>query len=361
MVKGTLRQKLFPNDTKKSYREAAAWEKEERLRLEKELTAIDSWTILEWAEAYLNDVERRFVHKTYDEKRRAFACLLKIFSPELPVEQLSTPQIVGKKEINKCMLYLSEQASKRSGYAANKDRKNLAAAWKWGWKNLIGFPKNTNPFQAVDKFPEERSDRYVPPEEDFWKVYDKAEGQDKVMLLTALHLAARRGEIFGLTWSDVGFERSQVRLWTSKREGGTREFDWLPMTSELRETLFQWWQSRPIKDTIHVFVCLEKTPFCERFYGKPFSVRQHFMKKLCDKVGVNPFGFHAIRHLTASILYWKGYSLGHIQAVLRHKNPNTTKLYLKSLGLEHVREALEEGLKRPAQVIKLEKRQTGTK
>jgi integrase len=180
------------------------------------------------------------------------------------------------------------------------------------------------------------------------------------MLLTALHLAARRGEIFGITWSDVDFGRSQVRLWTNKREGGSREYDWLPMTSELHEAFFQWKQNRPVKDTIYVFVCLEKTPFCEQYYGKPFSVRQHFMEKICVKAGVKKFGFHGIRHLTASTLYWKGYSLGHIQAVLRHKNPNTTRQYLKRLGLEHVREALEEGLKRPATVIKFEKRNTGT-
>jgi len=71
---------------------------------------------------------------------------------------------------------------------------------------------------------------------------------------------------------------------------------------------------------------------------------------------VKAFGFHAIRHLTASILYRKGYSLGHIQAVLRHKNPNTTSRYLRSLGLEQVRDALEEGLKKPAKVIEFEKR-----
>lgn len=362
MVNGTLRQKLFPDDTKKSYREAMAWENDEKIKLEKELTVIDSWTIFEWAESYLDDAKKRFVYKTYDEKRRAFTDLLKMFPPELSVEDLSSSQIVGKKQINKCMIFLSEQAEKRSGYAANKDRKNLAVAWKWGRKYLSSFPRDTNPFRAVDKFPEERSERYVPPEEDFWKVYDVAEGQDKVMLLTFLHLAARRGEIFGLTWSDIDFERSQVRLWTNKREGSTREYDWLPMTSELHEALFQWRQDRPVKDTLHVFVCLEKTPFCEIFFGKPFSVRQHFMKKICEKSGVKPFGFHGIRHLTASILYWKGYSLGHIQAVLRHKNPNTTKLYLKSLGLEYVREALEEGLKRSAKVIKFEKHnKTGTK
>jgi integrase len=80
------------------------------------------------------------------------------------------------------------------------------------------------------------------------------------------------------------------------------------------------------------------------------------MRRLCEKAKVKPFGFHAVRHLTASILYRKGYSLGHVQAVLRHKNPNTTSRYLRSLGIEQVREALEEGLKKPAKVIKIRKR-----
>jgi hypothetical protein len=71
------------------------------------------------------------------------------------------------------------------------------------------------------------------------------------------------------------------------------------------------------------------------------------MKRLCKRAGVKPFGLHAIRHLTASTLYGKGYSLAHIQAVLRHKNPKTTERYLRKLGLEQVREALNDGLKRP--------------
>jgi len=66
------------------------------------------------------------------------------------------------------------------------------------------------------------------------------------------------------------------------------------------------------------------------------------MRKLCDKAGVKHFGFHAIRHLSASILYKKGEELAVIQAVLRHKSPGTTERYLRSVGLERVREALEE-------------------
>jgi integrase len=79
------------------------------------------------------------------------------------------------------------------------------------------------------------------------------------------------------------------------------------------------------------------------------------MTKLCKKAKVKPFGFHAIRHLTASILYKKGYPVSIIQAILRHKNPNTTTRYLRTLGLEDTRSALEEGLKMPAKVIEFPK------
>ncbi len=77
----------------------------------------------------------------------------------------------------------------------------------------------------------------------------------------------------------------------------------------------------PTGDKEHVFVCLDETPFSEKYYGKPFTVRQHFVRRLCERAKVNHFGFHWARHLTASILYSKGYSLAHIQAVLRQQEP----------------------------------------
>jgi len=348
MVKGERRDKLFPDATKKSYREAVLWEKETQKELEKTQTAIGYLTIFDWSTHYLDFGRERFAEKTYKEKKYALSRLCKSFKLELPVKNLS-PSIA--------LAFLRTQAKERSGNASNKDRKNLSAAWEWGRKYLNHFPRDdVNPFRSVDKFPEKRSPRYVPQEDDFWKVYNVAEDQDQIMLLTYLHLAARKKEIFNLTWADVDFGNNQVRLWTNKREGGNQEADWLPMTSELREALMQWWQNRPVKDSPYVFVCLDKTPFCEQYYGKPFTSRQHFMKRLCKKATVKPFGFHSIRHLTASILYHKGCDVAVIQAILRHKSPTTTNRYLKSLGLEHTRKALEEGLKGPAKVIQYPKK-----
>jgi integrase len=249
------------------------------------------------------------------------------------------------------LAYIIKQKEERSGYAANKDRKNLVAAWNWGMKYMKLPLPGPNPC-LVDRMPEERQPRYVPPEEDFWKVYDTAEGQDRLMLLACLHLAARKGEIFRLTWSDVDFGNNSVQLTTRKRKDGSLEYNWIPMTSELRKALLWWWENRPIKGKTNVFLCLDDTEFCREYYGKPFLKRLQFMRRICDRAEVKRFGFHAIRHLTATTLYKLGYEVAVIQTILRHKSPSTTERYLKNIGLEkRARGALEELSGRRGQVL----------
>ena len=211
-----------------------------------------------------------------------------------------------------------------------------------------------NPFEAVSKFKEKRHPRYIPPEDDFWAVYNISVDQDRVLLLSYLHLAARKAELFRLKRSDLDFSNCRVRLWTRKREDGQWDYDWLPMTTELTAAL-QWWVKELIEtpdwDGEHVFINLNpvKPNLC--YYGKPFTKRRNFTKRLCERAGVKYFDYHSIRHLTAIVLYRAGCTVGHIQTVLRHKNPTTTERYLKRLGLELVRDPMEDGLKLPAKII----------
>ena len=342
------------SESKKSYKEALIWEKETKKELEKELSQISSISLklVQWSNEYLTEAENRFVKDTFQEKKAAFTRFFRNIGlqPEFPIGELT---------INICRNFLLKLLKGRSGYAANKGRKNLGTAWKWGSENMEGWPKRVNPFLSIKKYPEERQPRYVPPEEDFWKVYDQAERQDKVMLLVFLHLAARKSEVFRIRWSDIDFSNNKIRLWTQKREGGNKEYDWLPMTSDLRKALLNWWQERLKQSTIdkeQAFVCLDETPFWEQYFGKLFTVRQHFMERMGIMAKVKLFGFHGIRHLTASILYQKGYPLSVIQTIMHHASPNTTARYLHSLGLEETRGALEEVLKGPAQVIELTRR-----
>lgn len=343
------KQKLFPDDSKRSYKQAMLWEEKTKKELETQTGTI-CVSVIEWAEKYLDDVQRRFVKTTYDEKRGAFARLLDF-------EGVSDQMSVNQIDIFIADSFLSYQYDTRSGYAANKDRKNLARAWDWAKQRIPQFPRELlNPFRSIEKMTEDRSPRYVPPEKDFWAAYESANGQDKVMLLASLHLASRRGELFRLKRSDIDFSNNTIVLWTRKRKGGHLEPDVLPMTKELKHSLSGWWEERLSHDTEdkeHIFVCLNRYQFCHKFYGKPFKNRQHFMKKICAKAGVEKFGFHAIRHLTASILYRRGYSVGFIQKVLRHKNPTTTERYLRSLGLEDVRDGMNEALSIPGTIDSL--------
>ena len=127
MVKGERRDKLFPDATKKSYRKAVLWEKEEREELEESLIDIGFWTIFQWSEEYLDFAQERFSAKTYQEKKSALSRLCKFYDPDLTITDINPSMALN---------YLRVQAKKRSGYASNKDRKNLSAAWEWGRKYL---------------------------------------------------------------------------------------------------------------------------------------------------------------------------------------------------------------------------------
>jgi integrase len=246
------------------------------------------------------------------EKKMAFKRLFRTIDPSLSPELFSPAH---------AQAVLREVLKETRPKTTNNTRKNLAAAWEWG-KKFYGLPK-LNPFQEVSNFPADESPRYVPQESDFWKVYDKAQGQDKILLLFLLHTGARRGEAFNLKWEDVDLQAGKVRLGTRKRAGGGMEYDWVPLTSELRKALSG---HRRRARALYVFTS-------ERYKGNRFSERNRFVRELCKAAGVRPFGYHAIRHLTATILAYAGLDIPTVQAILRHKNPNTTARYIKSLGV----------------------------
>ena len=153
------------------------------------------------------------------------------------------------------------------------------------------------------------------------------------MLLAFLFLGARRGEVFRLRWEDVDFLAHRVRLGTHKTRNGDMRYDWVPMPETLRDALQDWQKERPFK-TEWVFSCLDDSPSPHHNPGERYRARGRFMKKMCERAGVKPFGFHALRHLHASLLYNEGAELSVVQRQLRHTNPNTTARYLRSLGYE---------------------------
>jgi integrase len=268
-------------------------------------------TIAKWRDAYLRHCATVNVASTQDAKDRGFRVLTKTFPETERVTRIT-------KE--RALIFLSHVATERSGGSANDTKRRLRAAWNWGIE-FLDMPEG-NPF-CIRKFPQDEHPRYVPPLADFQAVLALTSGADYAMLLTALHTAARRGEIFRLTWADVDFQRSIIRLSTRKRAGGGMQYDWLPMTATLAEALRE--QQKKAESEM-VF---------PRPHGGQYKTRSNFFKKLCARAGARRFGFHGIRHLAASLMAEKMPITG-VQAILRHTSPLTTARYLHRLGvLEH--------------------------
>ena len=350
-VSGAIVASKWFGKGEKERRKAILWEEEEKKRLSKEAkqpTPTASLLLSAWATEYLNDVQRRNSKKTYLEKRGAFRRLAAFVGGDCEVIRF-TPAFAKT--------FLDARYDAQSGYAANKDRKNLSKAWEWGRKLMDGFPAMANPFHVIDRFKEERSPRYVPPVEDFDKVLALAQGQDRVMLIAFINLAARRGEVFRLKWSDVNFQDRTVRLVTSKTRDGSERSDFVPMSEELRRVLMEWWQQRPVQSE-YVFTMLDNAYAAHHNPGDPFTSSCHFMRRICKRADVKAFDFHSIRHLSAVILYKAGESVSIIQKILRHRNATTTNRYLASLGfeLEEMRTAVEALSRSKAEVIRLPKK-----
>lgn len=303
-------RKCFP--TKK---DALLWEIEKQPELVEQKTP--TVCLLDWATEYLHYAEQNFTAKTFSEKRIAFRQLFACPG----INPRDTASHLNALQVQKA---LQRQSSRRSGNAANKDRKNLSAAWTWGVKFLY-LPAD-NPFSKVEKFASERVERYVPTLEDFWKVFRAIENdQDKLMLYCYLQTGARREELFRLTWADVDFDRKRIRLSWRKNKVGEWRSQWLSVKDDLVEWLLR-----------HRKECSDNSPYV--FFREnhlAYQYRQHWLKRICRKAGVKPFGFHGIRHLFASILAARNVPLIEIQYMLRHTSLATTQRYIHRLKKEN--------------------------
>ena len=67
-----------------------------------------------------------------------------------------------------------------------------------------------------------------------------------------------------------------------------------------------------------------------KFYGKPYGERRKTLKTLCRIAGVEPFGYHDIRHTVAKYLNeLQKVGLKKVQQVMRHRRQSTTEIYVE--------------------------------
>jgi len=278
-----------------------------------------SWAFASLSLEYLAEAQRKFQPKTWKYKRFVYQSFQE-FAGNLFLDDLS-PLIVAR--------YLR---TRPSNYNYNFHRKDLSALFQWAVnRGLLA----ANPCAAIDPLPEELPALiHITPEE--WSRFLLAAGPERPFFLTVFYTLGRVGEIYRLTWSDLDWQRGEIRLFTRKRKGGELEEDWLPLAPELQETLWGLYQRRASgagfpAGTPYVFINPRT--------GSPYTQRRKILRTICRRAGIREFGFHAIRHLGADWLMNHGEDLRTISRYLRHKSLATTEKYLRRRPDESLRRA----------------------
>lgn len=280
----------------------------------------------EWLDARLDDYVARGL-ESIEEKRLCFRRFFSDVPPTTPVTKLD--QVLCRKHLN-------NQTGAISGHRANRSRRHLVEAWNWGVE-VLGLPPK-NPFRAIRDYAEERGVKYVPPESDFWRVYDEQDDQQvRLMLLLLYYTACRRTEVHRMTWGDVDLMGSKVRIGNRKGRNGSWRWYWVSLPDDAAQALRLWKARSAWKQDGDRVICNQQN-------GEMIPDWHHLMSHLCEAAGVKPFGYHGIRHMVAVKLYRAGHAVSEIQQLLCHESPGTTEIYLRSLGVYQTTEKVVETL-----------------
>lgn len=135
-----------------------------------------------------------------------------------------------------------------------------------------------------------------------------------------LYTGMRSGEILGLTWDRVDFERSTIRLESIHTK--TRRSRTIPMHPTAREALKSCQERNP--KSVYVFPAEKKD---HDQPDAPIGSMKKGFAGACKRAGISDFTPHDMRHCCASWLVQQGVSLYEVRDILGHSSIKLSERY----------------------------------
>lgn len=219
----------------------------------------------------------------------------------------------GKDEAGRPLLHAKRK--RLAPATINRYAASLAAVITWAIKRRIAPKGYVHPCRSVERRTERNERTRYLSDDERRRLLDACRASSwprlYALVLMALTTGARKGELMGLTWADVDFERGVAHVQRTKN-GDPRV---LPLVPAVQAEL-----QRFVGAPAAMVFASPRDPL------RPFTFEPRFIDAL-RAARVRDFTFHALRHSCASMLAQNGASLLEIGDVLGHRQMQMTKRY----------------------------------
>lgn len=229
------------------------------------------------------------------------------------LEQCNARYYAGKDDAGRPVL--NSKRNRLSPATINRYAASLATVLTWAIKRRIAPKGFVHPCRSIERRPEHNERTRFLSDEERARLLQAAQAASwprlYVLVLMALTTGARKGELVGLRWADIDFDRAEAYVQTTKN----RDPRVLPLIPGVMEEL-------------------------RRFVGKPeelvfasprdarraFTFEPQFVSAV-RAARLREVTFHTLRHTCASYLARHGATLLEVADLLGHRQLQVTKRY----------------------------------
>ena len=241
-----------------------------------------------------------------------------------------------------------KELAKMSKSAGNKCREVLYNAMKDACDNNY---LNNNPIENTDKYRRDPPKIKILSEKELRKLLKHSKNSNWYLeILLGVFCGLRKGEIFGLKFSDFDLDNQIMKIDRQLVNDGSIGNN--PDAVRVKVDRYELIEKPPKKDSYRTLKIpqvivkelkkrMKKYEECKSKYenfvdygyvsfqektGLPHMPNSfnHFLYRICPKIGISNISVHGLRHTFATILIEQGLSIIKISAILGHSNPHTT-------------------------------------